>query len=93
MLARNKFLWACQDFYNVHGHQKEWQLWKWLLKDQEGYRVEDSDEPLDKEEEVRNDMVPGMESIGVLELDALIKMPMPEEDLEEEVEKEARPQG
>lgn len=26
MLAYNKFLWAHQDFYNAHGHQKEWQL-------------------------------------------------------------------
>ncbi len=93
MLARNKFLWACQDFYNVKGHQKEWQLWKRLLKDQEEYRVEDSDELLDKEEEVRNDMVPGVESVGVLELDALIKMPMPEEDPVEEAEKEARRQA
>ncbi len=34
-------------------------------------------------------MVPGMESVSVPELDALIKMPMPEEDPEEEAEKEA----
>ncbi len=88
MLAHNKFLWACQDFYNAHGHQKEWQLWKRLLKDQEGYRVEDSDKLLDLEEEVRKDMVPGMESISIPELDALIKMPMPDKDPEEEVEKE-----
>ncbi len=33
-------------------------------------------------------MIPGAESVGILELDALIKMPMPDEDLEEEVEKE-----
>ncbi len=52
------------------------------------YRVEDSDEPLDLEEEVRNDMVPGADSIGIPELDALIKMPMPDEDPEEEAEKE-----
>ncbi len=26
MLAHNKFLRACQEFYNTHGHQKEWQL-------------------------------------------------------------------
>ncbi len=26
MLAHNKFLQAHQDFYNVHKHQKEWQL-------------------------------------------------------------------
>ncbi len=32
MLARNKFLRAHQDFYNAHGRQKEWQLWKRLLK-------------------------------------------------------------
>ncbi len=50
--------------------------------------MEDLDELLDLEEEVRGDMVPGMESIGILELDALIKMPMPEEDPEEEAEKE-----
>ncbi len=74
MLACNKFLWAHWDFYNAHGHRKEWQLWKQLLKDQEGYQVEDLDEPLDKEEEVRDDMVPGMESISIPELDALIKM-------------------
>ncbi len=52
MLARNKFLRAHWEFYNVHGCRKEWQLWKRLLKGQEGYRVEDSDEPLNKEEEV-----------------------------------------
>ncbi len=37
-----------------------------------------------------------MESVSILELDALIKMPMPDKDPEEEVEKEAdsrRPQG
>ncbi len=56
MLAHNKFLRARHDFYNPHRHQKEWQLWKRLLKGQEGYRVEDSDEPLDKKEEVREDM-------------------------------------
>ncbi len=28
MLARNKFLRACRDFYNAHGQRKEWQLWK-----------------------------------------------------------------
>ncbi len=50
--------------------------------------MEDSDEPLDLEEEVRKDMVPGADSIGIPELDALIKMPMPDKDLEEEVEKE-----
>ncbi len=50
--------------------------------------MEDSDEPLDLEEEVRNDMVPGADSIGILELDMLIKMPMPDEDPEEEAEKE-----
>ncbi|KAK0429988.1 hypothetical protein EV421DRAFT_1913590 [Armillaria borealis] len=88
MLARNKFLQARRDFYNACGRRVEWQLWKWLLKDQEGYRVEDSDEPLDLEEEVRQDMIPGAESVGILELDALIKMPMPELDPEEETEKE-----
>ncbi len=67
MLACNKFLWACWDFYNAHGQCKEWQLWKRLLKDQEEYRVEDSDEPLDLEEEVREDMVPGAESVGIPE--------------------------
>ncbi|KAK0430790.1 hypothetical protein EV421DRAFT_1743708 [Armillaria borealis] len=77
MLAHNKFLWARQDFYNVHGRRVEWQLWKRLLKDQEGYR----------------DMVPGAESIGILELDVMIKMPMPTEDLEEEAEKECRQQA
>ncbi len=51
--------------------------------------MEDSDELLDKEEEVRDDMVPGTESVGIPELDTLIKMPMPEEDPEEEAEKEA----
>ncbi len=93
MLARNKFLWACCDFYNAHGCQKKWQLWKRLLKGQEGYRVEDSDEPLDKEKEVREDIVPGMESVSIPELDALIKMPMLKEDLEEEAEKELQQQA
>ncbi len=93
MLARNKFLRARRDFYNVHGRRKEWQLWKRLLKDQEGYRVEDSDEPLDLEEEVREDMVPGAESVGIPELDVLIKMPMPDVDPEEEAEKEFRRQA
>ncbi len=64
-------------------------MWKRLLKGQEGYRVEDLDEPLDKEEEVQNYMVPGAESIGMPELDVLIKMSMPEEDLEK-AEKEIR---
>ncbi len=32
MLAHNKFLRAHQEFYNAHGRQKEWQLWKRLLK-------------------------------------------------------------
>ncbi|KAK0449356.1 hypothetical protein EV421DRAFT_1732628 [Armillaria borealis] len=77
MLAHNKFLQAHQDFYNTCGHQVEWQLWKRLLKDQEGYRVEDLDKPLDLEKEIRTDMIPGAESIGIPELDALIKMPMP----------------
>ncbi len=60
------------------------------MKGQKGYQVEDSDEPLDKEEEVREDMVPGTESVGISELDALFKMPMPNEDLAEEVEKEVQ---
>ncbi len=64
-----------------------------LLKDQEGYRVEDSDEPLDLEEEVREDMVPGTESVSIPELDVLIKMPMPDVDPEEEAEKELRQQA
>ncbi|SJL06762.1 uncharacterized protein ARMOST_10104 [Armillaria ostoyae] len=93
MLARNKFLRARRDFYNVHRCRVEWQLWKRLLKGQEGYRVEDSDEPLDLEEEIRNDMIPGVESVGIPELDALIKMPMPELDPEEEAEKERRRQA
>ncbi len=93
MLARNKFLQARREFYNAHGHQKEWQLWKRLLKGQEGYRVEDLDELLDLEEEVRGNMVLGTDSIGIPELDALIKMPMPEEDPEEETEKEVRQQA
>ncbi len=88
MLAHNKFLQACQDFYNIYRHQKEWQLWKRLLKDQEGYRVEDSDEPLDKEEVIHTEMIPGVESVSILELDAMMKMPMPEEDPEEEAKKE-----
>ncbi|PBK71419.1 hypothetical protein ARMSODRAFT_973840 [Armillaria solidipes] len=92
MLACNKFLQACRDFYNTHGHRVEWQLWKRLLKDQEGYRVEDSDELLDLEEKIHNDMIPGVESVGILDLDAMIKMPMPELDLEEEAEKEHRRQ-
>ncbi len=50
--------------------------------------MEDSDEPLDLEKEVRDDMVPGTESVSILELDALIKMPMPDVDPEEEAEKE-----
>ncbi|PBK83410.1 hypothetical protein ARMGADRAFT_1089529 [Armillaria gallica] len=90
MLACNKFLQAHWDFYNAHGCRKEWQLWKRLLKDQEGYRVEDLDEPLDKEEEIHTGMIPGAESISIPELDALIKMPMPEENPEEEAEKELR---
>ncbi|PBK77838.1 hypothetical protein ARMSODRAFT_968131 [Armillaria solidipes] len=93
MLAHNKFLQACQDFYNMRGHQVEWQLWKRLLKDQEGYRVKDLDEPLDLEEEICNDMIPGAESISIPELDALIKMPMPYLDSEEEVEKERHRQA
>ncbi len=59
-----------------------------LLKDQEGYRVEDSDEPLDLEKKIQEDMVPGMEAIGFPDLDALIKMPMPEVNPKEEAEKE-----
>ncbi|KAK0421775.1 hypothetical protein EV421DRAFT_1746169 [Armillaria borealis] len=74
MLACNKFLQACQDFYNVCGCRVEWQLWKRLLKDQE-------------------DMVPGAESVGILELDVMIKMPMPAEDPEEEAEKERHRQA
>ncbi|KAK0447947.1 hypothetical protein EV421DRAFT_1733121 [Armillaria borealis] len=66
------------------------QLWKRLLKDQEGYQMEDLDEPLDLEEEIQTDMIPGAESVGILKLDALIKMPMPIEDSEEEAEKEYR---
>ncbi|PBK60781.1 hypothetical protein ARMSODRAFT_982022 [Armillaria solidipes] len=93
MLARNKFLRARRDFYNARGRRVEWQLWKRLLKGQEGYRVEDSDEPLDLEEEVRQDMIPGAESVGIPDLDALIKMPMPEMDPEEEAEKERRRQA
>ncbi len=92
MLACNKFLWACQDFYNAHGCQKKMTALEETVEDQEGYRVEDSDEPWDKEKEVQKDMVPGVESVSILELDALIKMPMPEEDPEEEVEKELQQQ-
>ncbi len=55
--------------------------------------MKDSDEPLDLEEEVREYMVPGAASIGILELDVLIKMPLPEEDPEEEAEKEVRQQA
>ncbi len=44
--------------------------------------------PLDEKKEVQKEMIPEAESISILELDALIKMPMPKEDLEEEVEKE-----
>ncbi|KAK0429525.1 hypothetical protein EV421DRAFT_1914619 [Armillaria borealis] len=85
----NKSFWIrTVDFYNTCGCWVEWQLWKQLLKDQEGYWVEDSDEPLDLEEEVQQDMIPGAESVGIPELDALIKMPIPELNLEEEVEKE-----
>ncbi|PBK62703.1 hypothetical protein ARMSODRAFT_980541 [Armillaria solidipes] len=93
MLARNKFLRARRDFYNAHGRRVEWQLWKQLLKDQEGYRVEDSDEPLDLEEQIRTDMIPGAESVGIPDLDVMIKMPMPAEDPEEEAEKERRRQA
>ncbi len=50
--------------------------------------MEDSNEPLDLEEEVRDDMIPGMESIGIPDLNVLIKMPMPEVNPEEEAEKE-----
>ncbi len=52
--------------------------------------MEDSDEPLDLEEEIQEDMVPGTEAIGILDLDASIKMPMPEVNPEEEAEKELR---
>ncbi len=38
-------------------------------------------------------MVPGMESVGIPELDALIKMPMPDEDPEKEAEKEVQQQA
>ncbi len=62
------------------------------VENQEGYRMENSDEPWDKEEEVQKDMVLGVESVSILELDALIKMPMPEEDPEEEVEKKLQQQ-
>ena len=58
------------------------------MKDQEGYQVENLDEPLDLEEEIREEMVPGVDTIGIPELDALIKMPMPEMDPKEEVERE-----
>ncbi len=50
--------------------------------------MEDLEELWDLEEEVQDDMVSGAESISILNLDALIKMPMPELDPEEEVEKE-----
>ncbi len=42
MLACNKFLWACQDFYNAHRCQKKWQLWKRLLKIRKatGWRIQ-----------------------------------------------------
>ncbi len=59
-----------------------------MLKGQEGYWVEDSDEPLDLEEEIHEDIVLGAESVGIPELDALIKMLLPELNLEEEAEKE-----
>ncbi len=55
--------------------------------------MEDSDEPLDLEEEVREDMVLGTESVGIPELDVLIKMPMPDVDPEEEAEKGAPAAG
>ncbi len=38
-------------------------------------------------------MVPGADSVGIPELDALIKMPMPQEDPEEEAEREVRRQA
>ncbi len=60
-------------------------MWKRLLKDQEGYRF--------KEETIHMEMIPGAESIGIPELDALIKMPIPEENPEEEAEKEVRQQA
>ncbi len=48
---------------------------------------------MDLEEEIRDDMVPGMEAVGIPELDALIKMPMPDVNSEEEVERELRQQA
>ncbi len=50
--------------------------------------MDDSHEPLDLGEEVWNDMVRGMDSVGIPELAALIKMPMPDENPEQEAEKE-----
>ncbi len=50
--------------------------------------MEGSDEPLDLEEEIHQEMVPGTESISIPDLDAMIKMPMPELDPKEEAEKE-----
>ncbi|SJL08324.1 uncharacterized protein ARMOST_11687 [Armillaria ostoyae] len=82
---------ACQqahwDFYNVCGWQTKWQLWKRLLKDQKDYRLENLDESLHLEKEIWQNMILEVKSIGISDLDAMIKMPMPELDLEEEVKK------
>ncbi len=55
--------------------------------------MEDSDEPLDLEEEVRGNHGTRRGLRWYSELDALIKMPMPEEDPEEEAEREVRRQA
>ncbi|PBK71394.1 hypothetical protein ARMSODRAFT_973824 [Armillaria solidipes] len=68
-------------------------LWKRLLKDQKGYRVEDSDELLDLEEEIHQDIIPRAESVGILDLNMMIKIPMPKLDLEKETEKECHRQA
>ncbi|PBK92655.1 hypothetical protein ARMGADRAFT_1030891 [Armillaria gallica] len=78
MPVHNKFLQAHQNFYNVHR----------LLKDQEGYRVKDSGKPLDLEKKIHMNMIPGAESINILDLNPIIKIHMPELYLEEKVEKE-----
>ncbi|SJL12783.1 uncharacterized protein ARMOST_16214 [Armillaria ostoyae] len=72
----NKML-ACNKFLQAH-----WDFYN------EGYRVEDLDEPLDLKEEICNNMIPGAESVGILDLDVMIKMLMPKLDPEEEAEKE-----
>ncbi|KAK0218944.1 hypothetical protein IW262DRAFT_1462537 [Armillaria fumosa] len=58
------------EFYHLRGRHTEWGLWKKFLKGAEEYLVEDSDGELD-EEEIRESMLPGSGSVGIVELDAM----------------------